>query len=62
MFDHHDLCPELYESGFLVALSCRTKGCWPLSAGPTWLRTMLSPPTNDSYRQIAMTRGGKPAE
>ena len=58
VFDHHDLCPELYESRFpngpklpyraLRALERRTH------------RTadhVIS--TNDSYRTIAMTRGGK---
>ena len=58
VFDHHDLCPELYESRFphgprlpyrvLRALERRTH------------RTadhVIS--TNDSYREIAMTRGGK---
>jgi glycosyltransferase involved in cell wall biosynthesis len=59
VFDHHDLCPELYESRFpggaklphtmLRALERRTH------------RTadhVIS--TNDSYRNIALTRGGKP--
>jgi glycosyltransferase involved in cell wall biosynthesis len=58
VFDHHDLCPELYQSRFpggprlphrmLLALERRT------------LRTadhVIS--TNDSYRNVAMTRGGK---
>ncbi len=58
VFDHHDLCPELYESRFpdgpklpyrmLRALERRTH------------RTadhVIS--TNDSYRQIALSRGGK---
>ena len=60
VFDHHDLCPELYESRFpqgsrlpyrvLRALERRTH------------RTadhVIS--TNDSYREIAMTRGGRNA-
>jgi glycosyltransferase involved in cell wall biosynthesis len=60
VFDHHDLCPELYESRFpngpklpykvLRALERRTH------------RTadhVIS--TNDSYRDIAVTRSGKPA-
>jgi glycosyltransferase involved in cell wall biosynthesis len=58
VFDHHDLCPELYESRFpdgprlpykaLRALERRTH------------RTadhVIS--TNDSYRNVAVTRGGK---
>jgi glycosyltransferase involved in cell wall biosynthesis len=61
VFDHHDLCPELYQSRFpggprlphrmLLALERRT------------LRTadhVIS--TNDSYRDVAMTRGGKRAQ
>jgi glycosyltransferase involved in cell wall biosynthesis len=60
VFDHHDLCPELYESRFpdgpglpytlLRALERRTH------------RTadhVIA--TNDSYRDIAVTRNGKPA-
>ena len=59
VFDHHDLCPELYKSRFpngpklpykiLRALERRTH------------RTadhVIS--TNDSYRRVAITRGGKP--
>lgn len=58
IFDHHDLCPELYQSRFphgprltyraLTALERRTH------------RTashVIS--TNESYREVAMTRGGK---
>ena len=61
VFDHHDLCPELYESRFphgpklpyrvLRALERRTH------------RTadhVIS--TNDSYRNIAITRSGKSAD
>ena len=58
VFDHHDLCPELYQSRFpggprlphrmLLALERRT------------LRTADHvTSTNDSYRKVAMTRGGK---
>ena len=60
VFDHHDLCPELYESRFpdgprlpyklLRALERRTH------------RTadqVIS--TNESYRDVAVTRSGKPA-
>ena len=60
VFDHHDLCPELFESRFpggprlpykaLRALERRTH------------RTadhVIS--TNDSYKEIAVTRSGKPA-
>ena len=60
VFDHHDLCPELYESRFpegpklpyrmLRALERRTH----LTADH-----VIS--TNDSYRDIAIRRSGKPA-
>jgi len=58
VFDHHDLCPELYESRFpggpklpytaLRALERRTHRAADHVIA-----------TNDSYREIAMTRGGK---
>ncbi len=58
VFDHHDLCPELYESRFarrswvlhraLLAL----EWCTHRSAHHVIV-------TNESYRQIALTRGGK---
>jgi glycosyltransferase involved in cell wall biosynthesis len=57
LFDHHDLCPELYESKFerrgmfhrllLIAEWCTFK----------LADTVIS--TNTSYREIAITRGGK---
>jgi glycosyltransferase involved in cell wall biosynthesis len=60
VFDHHDLCPELYESRFpggpklpyraLRALERRTHRA---------ADHVIS--TNDSYRDIAITRSGKPA-
>ena len=61
VFDHHDLCPELYQSRFphgpnppyrgLVALERRTHRAADHVIA-----------TNDSYREIAMTRGGKRAD
>jgi glycosyltransferase involved in cell wall biosynthesis len=58
VFDHHDLCPELYQSRFpngprlpyraLRALERRTHRT---------ANHVIS--TNDSYRNIAVTRGGK---
>jgi glycosyltransferase involved in cell wall biosynthesis len=58
VFDHHDLCPELYESRFssgprlprkaLIALERRTHRA---------ADHVIS--TNGSYRDIALTRGGK---
>jgi glycosyltransferase involved in cell wall biosynthesis len=59
VFDHHDLCPELYESRFpdgprmpyrvLRALERRTHRT---------ANHVIS--TNDSYRDVAVTRSGKP--
>ena len=60
LFDHHDLCPELYEAKFgrrdlyyrlLLALE-----------RATFRAADATIATNDSYRQIAITRGGMPAE
>ena len=60
LFDHHDLCPELYEAKF--------------GRRDRWYRLLLwlerltfraadvSIATNDSYRRIALTRGRMPAE
>jgi glycosyltransferase involved in cell wall biosynthesis len=60
VFDHHDLCPELYESRFpsgpqlpyqaLRALERRTHRA---------ANHVIA--TNDSYRDIAIRRSGKPA-
>jgi glycosyltransferase involved in cell wall biosynthesis len=60
VFDHHDLCPELYQSRFpqgprlpyrvLRALERRTHRC---------ADHVIS--TNDSYRAIAIERSGKPS-
>jgi glycosyltransferase involved in cell wall biosynthesis len=60
VFDHHDLCPELYESRFpdgprlpyraLRAMERRTHRT---------ANHVIS--TNDSYRDVALRRSGKPA-
>jgi len=60
VFDHHDLCPELYQSRFpdgprlpyraLRALERRTHRT---------ANHVIS--TNDSYRDVAVTRSGKPS-
>lgn len=60
VFDHHDLCPELYESKFK-----RRDLFW---RGLSFFERMqfrtadavIS--TNESYLEVAMTRGGKSAE
>ena len=60
LFDHHDLCPELYEAKF-----GRRDVFYRLML---WLEQLtfriadVSIATNDSYRQIAIERGRMPAE
>ena len=60
LFDHHDLCPELYQAKFgrrdffyrlLLALE-----------RATFRAVDVSIATNDSYREIAITRGRLPPE
>jgi glycosyltransferase involved in cell wall biosynthesis len=57
IFDHHDLCPELYEAKF------GRKGLpfWILSRLERWsIKTAdIVISTNESYRRIAIERGGK---
>jgi glycosyltransferase involved in cell wall biosynthesis len=58
VFDHHDLCPELYQSRFPDAVGLPYKGLRFLER--TTHRSadhVIS--TNDSYRGIAITRSGK---
>lgn len=60
LFDHHDLCPELYEAKF-----GRRGLCYRLLLAlerATFRLADVSIATNDSYRQLALTRGGMPAE
>jgi len=57
IFDHHDINPELYEAkygkrGFFWKLLCRLEKISFASA-----RVVIS--TNDSYRAVALGRGGK---
>lgn len=60
VFDHHDLCPELYVSRFGDSRA----GSAPHRA-LVWLERMqfrcadLVISTNESYRQVAIARGGK---
>jgi glycosyltransferase involved in cell wall biosynthesis len=61
VFDHHDLCPELYESRF-------TDGSKAVHRALVWLehQTVCSADhviaTNDSYRAVDMTRHGAGAD
>jgi len=61
VFDHHDLCPELYLSRF----GAEREGTLPhrlLQAleRAQFLTADLVISTNDSYRQVAIVRGGMP--
>jgi glycosyltransferase involved in cell wall biosynthesis len=56
IFDHHDLNPELYEAkfgrrGLFYRLVC-------LAEQLTYRTATVSIATNDSYREVALTRGG----
>ena len=60
IFDHHDLNPELFEAkfqrrGFLYRLVC-------LAEHLTFRTATVSIATNESYRDIAVARGGMNAE
>jgi glycosyltransferase involved in cell wall biosynthesis len=58
LFDHHDINPELYEAKF----GRRGLLCWlvRLSERLTFLTADVSIATNESYRRIAIERGGMP--
>jgi glycosyltransferase involved in cell wall biosynthesis len=60
VFDHHDLCPELYKSRFSGSAKLPYKALRALER-----RTHRAADhvicTNDSYREIAIARSGKPA-
>lgn len=60
LFDHHDICPELYEAKF------DRKGLlWKAMVLFEWLTfktASVSIATNESYAEIARRRGGMKAE
>lgn len=58
VFDHHDLCPELYESKFGNRTSPLYRGLRLLER-LTFRTADRVVSTNDSYRDIALRRGGK---
>ena len=60
VFDHHDLCPELYQSRFPSGPKLPYKGLLALERRTHRAADHVIA-TNDSYREIAMTRGGKRA-
>ncbi|WP_427894898.1 glycosyltransferase family 4 protein [Kribbella sp. GL6] len=58
VFDHHDLCPELFQSRFGGTASLPYKGLRFLER-TTHRQADHVISTNDSYRRIAITRSGK---
>jgi len=60
VFDHHDLCPELYQSRFPDGAKLPHKGLLALERRTHRAADHVIA-TNYSYREIAMTRGGKRA-
>ena len=60
VFDHHDLCPELYQSRFPGGAKLPYRGLLALERRTHRAADHVIA-TNDSYREIAMTRGGKSA-
>jgi glycosyltransferase involved in cell wall biosynthesis len=61
VFDHHDLCPELYQSRFASGPKLPYRGLLALERRTHRAANHVIA-TNDSYREIAMTRGGKRAD
>ena len=60
VFDHHDLCPELFRSRFPDGPALPLRG---LQALERWTHRTADHviSTNDSYRDIAITRSDKPS-
>jgi glycosyltransferase involved in cell wall biosynthesis len=61
VFDHHDLCPELFQSRFPRGPKLPYQGLLALERRTHRAANHVIA-TNDSYREIAMTRGGKRAD
>jgi glycosyltransferase involved in cell wall biosynthesis len=61
VFDHHDLCPEIYSAKFGRADGLVYRGLRRLEHATFRLADHVIS-TNDSYRQIAITRGGRAPE
>jgi glycosyltransferase involved in cell wall biosynthesis len=58
VFDHHDLCPELYRSRYGAGEGVFTR----LLRIPEWCSLKLATvtiATNESYKQVHITRGGR---
>jgi glycosyltransferase involved in cell wall biosynthesis len=60
VFDHHDLCPELYESRFPAGPKLPYRALRALERRTHRTANHVIS-TNDSYRDIAIRRSGKPA-
>lgn len=60
VFDHHDLCPEIYTAKFGRSTGIAYRGLRALERATFRLADHVIA-TNDSYRQIARTRGGRAA-
>lgn len=58
VFDHHDLCPELYDSRFPNGPRLPRRGLLALERA-TFRTADHVVSTNDSYARIAMRRGGR---
>ena len=61
VFDHHDLCPELYRSRYSAKHDLVATALQWLEWGNLKLADILIA-TNESYRQIQMLRGGRSPE
>ena len=58
VFDHHDLCPELFKTRFPGGPRLPYRGLLALERRTHQTADQVIS-TNDSYREIAITRGGK---
>jgi glycosyltransferase involved in cell wall biosynthesis len=61
VYDHHDLCPELYESRFPCGPRLPLRGLQTLERA-TFHTADRVVSTNESYARIARERGGVPAD
>lgn len=61
VFDHHDICPELFEAKFGKKSGLLYKSQLWLERN-TYRHCKFAFVTNESYRQIALTRGGMAPE
>lgn len=61
VFDHHDLCPELFESRFPRGSRTMLRGLLLLERA-TFRTADRVTSTNESYRRVAIRRGGKDPE